>query len=55
MLAKGNLEKDPTTWKVQFDESKHRYGSFYYFSSCPICAYLNSIGIGKIMKSLCLM
>lgn len=32
----GNCEKYPTTWKVHFDESLHRDGSYYYFSSCPI-------------------
>lgn len=32
----GNGEKYPTTWKVHFDESLHRDGSYYYFSSCPI-------------------
>ena len=49
----GNGEKYPTTWKVHFDENKHRDGSFYYFSVCPICSYLTSRGLGEIMKPLC--
>lgn len=50
---RGNLEKYPTTWKVNFDETQHQRGSYYYFTSCPICSYLNSIGLGEIMKPLC--
>ena len=46
-------EKYPTTWKVNFDETQHWRGSYYYFTSCPICSYLNSIGLGEIMKPLC--
>ena len=49
----GNGEKFPATWKVHFDESLHRDGSFYYFSLCPICSYLTGIGLGEIMPPLC--
>lgn len=49
----GNCEKYPTTWKVHFDESLHRDGSYYYFSSCPICSYLTGRGLAEIMKPLC--
>lgn len=49
----GNGEKYPTTWKVHFDENKHRDGSYYYFSVCPICSYLTGQGLGEIMKPLC--
>ncbi len=49
----GNGKKFPTTWKVHFDESLHRDGSFYYFSCCPICSYLTGIGLGEIMPALC--
>ncbi len=48
-----NGEKFPATWKVHFDESLHRDGSFYYFSLCPICSYLTGIGLGEIMPALC--
>lgn len=50
---KGNSEKYPTTWKVNFNENLHERGSYYYFTCCPICSYLNSIGLGDIMKPLC--
>ena len=49
----GNLEKYPDTWQVNFDEDLHDRGSYYYFTSCPICSYLNKIGMGEIMKPLC--
>ena len=49
----GNGEKYPTTWKVHFDESLHRDGSFYYFSVCPICSYLTGKELGEIMTALC--
>ncbi len=51
-LSKGNAEKYPETWKVAFDESAHKTGSYYYFTSCPICSYLNQKGLGEIMKPL---
>lgn len=50
---KGNGAKYPSTWKVHFNDGLHRDGSFYYFSSCPICSYLTGLGLGEIMKSLC--
>lgn len=50
---KGNGENYPTTWKVHFDESLHRDGSYYYFSVCPICSYLKGKGLGEIMTPLC--
>lgn len=49
----GNGEKYPETWRVHFDEERHKEGSFYYFSACPICSYLNNCGLGEIMKPLC--
>lgn len=49
----GNGERYPTTWKVHFDENLHRDGDYYYFTACPICSYLTSIGLGEIMPSLC--
>ena len=49
----GNGKRYPTTWKVHFDEGKHRDGSYYYFSVCPICSYLTGKGLGEIMRPLC--
>ena len=49
----GNLEKYPSTWKVNFDEGLHKDGSYYYFTSCPICGYLTELGLEEIMKPLC--
>ena len=49
----GNLEKYPSSWNVNFDDNLHSEGSYYYFTSCPICSYLSSIGLGEIMKPLC--
>lgn len=49
----GNGEKYPDTWHVRFDDNLHKDGAYYYFTSCPICAYLTSIGLGEIMKPLC--
>ena len=43
----------PTAWKVNFDESRHKVGSFYYFSACPICATLKRLGLSEIMPGLC--
>lgn len=50
---KGNNNKYPSTWEINFDEKKHKNGSYFYFTSCPICSYLNKRGIGEIMKPLC--
>lgn len=49
----GNGEAYPTTWKVHMNPGLHQDGSYYYFSSCPICSYLRGIGLGEIMKPLC--
>ena len=43
----------PATWKVGFDEGLHRDGSYYYFTSCPICAQCHKQGIGELMGALC--
>lgn len=51
--AKKNGEKYPATWSVHFDENLHRDGSFYYFTSCPICACMNRMGYPEIMPGLC--
>jgi len=43
----------PVNWRVHFDENRHRDGSFYYFSRCPICEFCQREGIGELMPSLC--
>ena len=43
----------PATWKVHFDENLHRDGSYYCFSSCPVCAFLQKEGMGEILETLC--
>lgn len=43
----------PVNWNVNFDESRHKGGSFYYFTRCPICEFCNREGIGELMPALC--
>lgn len=43
----------PTTWRVEFDETRHQDGSFYYFTCCPICHLMNKLGYSEIMPALC--
>ena len=43
----------PAAWKVHFDENLHKDGSFYYFTSCPVCAFMQKEGLGEIMGTLC--
>jgi len=49
----GKLDKYPTTWVVNFDESKHRDGTYYFFTKCPICSFCEKEGIAEIMPYLC--
>lgn len=53
--SQGKLDTYPTTWIVNFDERRHRDGSFYYFTRCPICAFCEREGIPEIMPPLCLL
>ena len=47
-------EKDyPVNWNVNFDESRHKEGSFYYFTRCPICEFCTREGISELMPALC--
>ena len=48
-----NSKEYPVNWKVNFDEGKHRDGSYYYFSRCPICEFCNREGISELMPALC--
>jgi len=43
----------PSGWIVNFDENRHRDGSFYYFSHCPICEFCSKEGISELMPALC--
>ena len=43
----------PETWRVQFDETLHKDGSYYCFTSCPVCAFLQREGMGEILETLC--
>ena len=48
-----NGKEYPVNWNVNFDEGKHRDGSYYYFSRCPICEFCNREGISELMPALC--
>ncbi|MBR1407980.1 MAG: L-2-amino-thiazoline-4-carboxylic acid hydrolase [Clostridia bacterium] len=43
----------PVNWVVQFDEDKHRDGSYYCFTRCPICEFCRREGIDELMPALC--
>ena len=43
----------PINWVVHFDEDKHRDGSYYRFTSCPICEFCRREGIDELMPALC--
>ena len=43
----------PVNWNVNFEEGKHRDGSYYYFSRCPICEFCKREGISELMPALC--
>lgn len=47
---KGNFEAN---WEVRFDEKRHKDGSFYYFTKCPICDFVKRENISEIMPALC--
>lgn len=48
-----NGKNYPINWKVNFDEGKHRDGSYYYFTRCPICEFCEREGIAELMPALC--
>ena len=39
----------PVNWNVCFDESRHKDGSFYFFTRCPICEFCERDGIAELM------
>lgn len=43
----------PVNWVVNFDENRHKEGSFYYFTRCPICEFCQREGISQLMPALC--
>ena len=43
----------PVNWNVNFDETRHRDGSFYFFTRCPICEFCKREGIAELMPALC--
>lgn len=48
-----NGKKYPVNWIVNFDEERHKDGSFYYFTRCPICEFCKREGIMELMPALC--
>lgn len=43
----------PVNWNVNFDETVHYDGSYYYFTRCPICEFCRREGIEELMPALC--
>ena len=43
----------PVNWVVNFDESLHQDGSYYFFTRCPICEFCQREGISELMPALC--
>ena len=43
----------PVNWNIHFDEERHRDGSYYYFTRCPICEFCQREGIAELMPALC--
>ena len=43
----------PVRWEIRFDENRHKDGSYYYFTRCPICEFCKREGIGELMPALC--
>ena len=43
----------PVNWVVNFDDTRHKDGSYYYFTRCPICEFCQREGISELMPALC--
>ncbi|MBR6309512.1 MAG: L-2-amino-thiazoline-4-carboxylic acid hydrolase [Lachnospiraceae bacterium] len=41
------------TWDFNFDESRHRDGSFYYFTRCPLNDYARKYGYLEVLPVCC--
>ena len=39
--------------KKHYPPIRNRDGSYYYFTSCPICSFCQREGIGELMGPLC--
>lgn len=50
---KKHRKEYPVNWVVNFDETAHRDGSYYYFTRCPICEFCHREGIAELMPALC--
>lgn len=50
---KAHGKEYPVNWVVNFDESAHQDGSYYYFTRCPICEFCQREGIAELMPALC--
>ena len=48
-----NAKEYPVNWVVHFDEARHRDGSYYFFTRCPICEFCRREGISELMPALC--
>lgn len=51
--ADAHPEYNDKTWDFNFDESKHKDGSFYYFTRCPIEAFARKNGFLEILPVCC--
>lgn len=45
--------KYPTSFKVDFEGQPHESACYYRITRCPICAYMEKLGIMKLMPLLC--
>lgn len=51
--ADAHPEYRDKTWDFNFDENKHRDGSYYHFTRCPIEAYARKNGFLEILPVCC--
>ena len=48
-----NHPEDTNNWDFNFDESRHRDGSFYYFTRCPLNTFARKHGFIEILPVCC--
>lgn len=51
--ADAHPEYKDKTWDFNFDENKHRDGSYYYFTRCPIEAFARKNGFLEVLPVCC--
>ncbi len=51
--ADAHPEYKDKTWDFNFDESKHRDGSYYHFTRCPIEAFARQNGYLEVLPVCC--